>query len=182
MTPPFAIVPLLFGTESPMPAGIDVPTGSEPVLHRLGEDLVVGYALDRPDHYEVVLQRHLDEFGMSSDDVFRAAVATLRERAAAELVIQGDQGRYRVVLDGPSRDLTASLVLAPDLYLPRMQFSGAPVVGLGSRIWLHLADAAIPAEVEGLRGLVSGLHDAGDAKPLNRWIYRFESDSTLTRI
>ncbi len=96
--------------------------------------------------------------------------------------MQGEAGRYRVVLDGPSRDLTASLVLVPDLYPPRMPFTGTPVVGLGSRIWMHLADAAIPAGVHGPRGLGSGLHDASDAKPLNRGIYRFESDSTLTRV
>ncbi len=181
MSLPFAIVPLIFGTESPVDPGLDLPAEQSPVFHRIAEDLLVGYAFDKPDMYEVVLHRHLADLG-SADEVFALAVATLRERAAAELVVQGAGGRYRVILEGASRDLTASLVLTPDVFRSQMQFSGDPVIGLGSRIWMHLIDSADAEGIEGLRGLTAALHDEGDAKPINKWLYRLAADNTLARV
>lgn len=174
------VVPLMFGTEQLMPPGIEIPAEQHPVFRRIAEDLVVAYAFDGGPAYEMVNSLHLADIG-TIHDLHARALETLRARAKKELTIAGGDSRYRVILDGPSRDLTASLVLAPDLYRSRMPLA-SPVIGLGSRVWMHVVDGTIPAEVEGLRELTANLHDAGEAKPINRWLYLQAPDGSLTRV
>jgi hypothetical protein len=85
----------------------------EPVLHNLGNGLLVAYLIDRGDDFRYVQRGHLEDSGVTEDELHQHAVLNLAEFARAKLRVESHGGVYGAFVDG---NFEASLILVDSLW------------------------------------------------------------------
>ena len=84
-----------------------------PVMHQLGDELLVAYLVDEGDFFRYVQVKHLALAGFSEDALRASAVANLRARAAQEAEVKAYGNIFAVLMDD---HFEASLLLVDDFW------------------------------------------------------------------
>jgi hypothetical protein len=157
-----------------------LPEDKRPIVLHLDSGLDVGYAFDTPERFVYVNRDQLDDLGHTAQTLHEEATRWLRQTAAERLEVGGN-GRYRLELPG-TEDLTASLILTPDVWLDRVELDGAPIVAVGHRIMLHVCGSNDTEGVDGLRGLAKALFETQEAKPVSPELFVLGSEGEISRL
>ena len=91
-----------------------VPLDDEesPVLRRLGNGLLVSYLVDEGEHFTYVLGRHLQEAGLSADELHAQALSNLATFAEDNVTVH-EYGKIYASIGG---EFEASMVLCEDFW------------------------------------------------------------------
>ncbi|WP_175948145.1 DUF1444 family protein [Burkholderia pyrrocinia] len=92
---------------------VSLPRPGSPVLQVINEDLLVAYLVDMGDHFEYVQHWHLEQEGMSADELHGVAVSNLQNLAEERLVVR-EYGPIHVALMGGNFE--ASLLLVHSMW------------------------------------------------------------------
>lgn len=90
---------------------LSLSKADSPVLRSISEDLLVAYVVDAGDHLRFVQHRHLEQEGMSTDELHNIAVTNL-ERLAQEKLTVREYGPIYVALLGGNFEASLLLVNA----------------------------------------------------------------------
>lgn len=165
-----SVVPLLAGeawiagTEETLSRIPDFPDAAKPFTRRLTPEVSAAYGADPEGTWEMIQRGEVGGFG-GVEQLHRLAVANLVRRAAADVVVEGGAGRYRIQV--PSEpDLSSSLLLVPELWRDRIDVAGDPVICAPTRIVLLVCGSEDVGAVEALRGYATAMFEQADGKPV----------------
>jgi hypothetical protein len=147
---------------------------SRPIIDELTNDVVVMYALNKPDAFEPVSLVWAAARDLSREEVVAESRESLARVAAASRRF-GEAGRYRVEVPSDP-DLAASLVLNVRDWLAADAVDGTPVMAIGTRVLLHVCGDGDVAGVNGLAELSRVLFDEADGLPLTSALLTLEPD------
>jgi uncharacterized protein YtpQ (UPF0354 family) len=132
-----------------------------PVLTPLTAGVVIAYVVDEPHGLVFIQQRHLQEAGMSVEQLHLQAMTNLEKLSEADMRVEKHGPIYGVFLDG---NFEASLFLLERLW----QRDLAPLVDKGfavcipARDILAFCDMDSQEGIAALRGMTRQVADGGD--------------------
>jgi len=141
-----------------------------PVLRPLVDGLCVSYIVDEGDSYKYVQNRHLDEDGVSEEQLHQIGLSNLVALVSQRnLQVQPYQSIYAVLMGG---DFEASLILLDQLWDSHFQqfVSGRYSIAIPNRDILAFCDSTSVAGLAELRQLIERIHATGD-HPVSNQIY-----------
>jgi uncharacterized protein YtpQ (UPF0354 family) len=122
-----------------------------PIAESLLPGLCLLFAFDRPDSYEIVLERNVRELGISVSELRNLAIRNLRRRLPA-IERHGDHPAYMLTAGG---NLESSLLLLPDLWEQQASWvPGELVAAVPERDVILFTGADSP---EGLEAICSSI-------------------------
>lgn len=130
-------------------AGVKMPTDDAPVIAPLAADMVVMYAIDRPDHLEYVQNRTLRASSLSVDRLHALAVRNLPSRVQDINMIDAGDGLFAFAAGG---NFEASLLFI-DAFWEQLapRFPGRPLVAIPSRDLLFAIGSEQPRAAQIIR-------------------------------
>ncbi|WP_105565652.1 hypothetical protein [Microbacterium halophytorum] len=176
---PDLLVPLLVGdawlsANEEMFAQIpDFPDAAKPYARPIANGLWATYASDANGSWDLVQRGQLDEVG--GEDALHELALTNLPRRAGGLQVGGGDGRYAIEAEAEP-DLTASLILVPDLWRRTIDIPGALTVAIPTRVEFFLCAAADADTADVLRKGAPALFDAARAKPITPALYTIDDD------
>lgn len=154
----------LAGTEEKLAQIPGFPDAAKPHSRRITPELSAVYGADAEGSWEMIQRGEVEGFG-GAEALHRLAVTNLVRRVAADVVVDGGGGRYRIQVP-TEPDLTSSLLLVPELWRDRIDVAGDPVICAPTRIVLLVCGSEDGEAVEQLRGYATAMFEQADGKPV----------------
>jgi len=140
-----------------------------PVLKKFVADIVVLYAFDMGDHFEMVAQRDLKSLALTEAELHDIAIKNLR---ALNLEIGAKRGE-RIMMLTAGGNYEAALLLLPDVWKSvGGMVEGAVVVGVPARDVLFVAGDAKPENLADLETYTANSLSKVD-KPLSHHLLKW---------
>jgi uncharacterized protein YtpQ (UPF0354 family) len=152
---------------------IELGPDDSPVLHDLGNGLIVMYAADQGDHFEFVQNRHTEKARISPEGLHEAAVRNLSAFAEGQLRIAPHGNIFALFLDG---NFEASVLLLDAVWEgPLAEYApNGFIAAVAARDILAFADRRSRKGVKELREVV-GRAFPGCDHPISDGLFRREA-------
>lgn len=175
------------GTAVPLMKPDLTETDTEPALHIEGPDepilepylpgLLIAYALDRGDHFELVARKHCEAAHTAPEELRPLAISNLR-RVLPAIERQGAGPAYMLVAGG---NLESSLLLLDDLWEGQASaVSGRLVAAVPARDVLLFTGSASPEGISAIHSSIERLCASSPDHTLSNMLYQ-RSDSGWER-
>ncbi|GAB3598662.1 DUF1444 domain-containing protein [Microbacterium tumbae] len=172
------VVPLLAGTAW-MAANTErfaqipgFPESAHPHARPLAEGLWATYASDAEGIWDLVQRGQVDELG-GEEALHALARENLRRRVGGGIRLDGGEGRYGLEVPSES-DLTASLLLIPEVWRSAVAIEGQLAVAVPTRVELFLCSAADAETVASLQEMTPALFDGARGKPVSPALFTLD--------
>jgi uncharacterized protein YtpQ (UPF0354 family) len=150
-------------------ADVTLSEMDSPVERRLVADLVIFYAFDVGQHYEIISKKDLARLGVTDEELHERALQNLRE---LKLEIRAHQGE-RVTMLTTGGNYEATLLLLPEVWDSVTEMvAGQIVAAVPARDVLYVTGDAVPENLADLRRWTSRMIEQAD-KPLSRVFVRW---------
>lgn len=142
----------------------------EPILHQLGNGMLVAYLVDQGDHYLWVQQKHLLAETVTAKELHEQGVLNLARKASGALQVTDQGDFFACFLDG---DFEASLLLVDDLWENHLAelVSNSFIVGVPARDILMFCDSESERGIAEIGNRIERVWPNGDHL-LRRELYR----------
>lgn len=133
---------------------VELDAEALPVLHELGDGLLVSYVVEQGDQFEFISEGEMVEEGFTADRLHQVGLANLAELVGAQGVqVHPDEAIFAVVAGG---NFEASLILIDDLWQSgfRQFVDGDYAVAIPARDILAFGDAGNAAARSALRDVI----------------------------
>jgi len=144
------------------------------IIKHICEDLNCLYAIDSGNGYEIIQQRHLDEWQINQSQLEEIALNNLTTLTMTNLSVQGDTNGLMFVLNG---NLEAAIVLMDQIWTQLEEQIGEPIViAVPSRDVLLATGASNSAMLDSFEKTTADIFKNGDY-PLSRNFFIREGGS-----
>jgi len=141
----------------------------EPILEPYLPGLLVAYAIDRGDHYEVVARKHCEASNIGPEELRPLAIANLR-RVLPPIERHGSGPAYMLVAGG---NLESSLLLLDDLWEGQASgVRGAIVAAVPARDVLLFTGSESPEGIAAIRASIKRLSASSPDHPLTDMLFQ----------
>lgn len=154
----------------------DFPAGEYPLACPIASGLYVTYATDPHVSWELVSIDAAPAYG-TQEELRATALANMRRRG--DLRVEGGSGRYRLTVPD-EMDLSASVILDTEQWLPTLPIQGDLIVAIPTRIEALVCSASDADSVAALAELAAKAFDLADGKPVSPTLYRLSPDGLVT--
>lgn len=151
----------------------DFPDAAKPYARQIASGLWATYATDANGSWDLVQRGQLDEIG-GADAVHELALRNLPRRAGG-LQVGGAGGRYAIEAE-TEPDLTASLILVPDLWRRTIDITGPLTLAIPTRVELFLCATTDTETTGALGNAAPALFEAARGKPITPALYVLDDE------
>lgn len=160
---------------------VELPHDQQPIIKKLYDDLVLTFAVDRGDNYEIMQNALLESNPHLSEEVlFQASVSTLTQEIGDKIELQGNPEYVVMVTAGGN--LEAAIILM-DSFWEQVHplFNGDLVIAVPARDLLFITSAGNTEAIVYLKDLVKGYFENPESQGLlSKGLFlKNEGDPTL---
>lgn len=138
------------------------PTGADaPVLRELADDIVIAYVVDEPEGLVYIQHRHLQDTGVSLDELHMIGLRNLKAKCNKELRVEKHGPIYGLFLDG---NFEASVILLEHIWQGELSplVEESFTIAIPARDILAFCDSSSVDGIKTLTQMVTTVFQGGD--------------------